>query len=188
MNFKADSQLKDFIKVFKNVIPEQSCKYIIENADSLNWETHRWSDYNKIISSITPDHESQRAAANRKMLLLLNPMINDCIENYVNDTKYFKIKGISGVNINKYDATTLMNPHVDHIHSVFDGSIKGIPTLSVVGLFNNNYEGGKFMFWGDHEADINAGSIMIFPSNFLYSHEVKPITSGTRFSFVTWVY
>lgn len=174
--------------VFKNAIPEQSCKYIVDNATSLKWETHRWSDYNKIVSSITPDNESERAAANMKMSLLLNPIINDCIDAYISSTKYFKINGISGININKYDTDSVMNPHVDHIHSVFDGSIKGIPTLSVVGLFNNNYEGGKFTFWGNYEPDIEVGSIMIFPSNFLYSHEVKPITSGTRFSFVTWVY
>ena len=33
---------------------------------------------------------------------------------------------------------------------------------------------------------LKKGDILIFPSVFLFPHEVKPITSGTRYSFVTW--
>lgn len=32
-----------------------------------------------------------------------------------------------------------------------------------------------------------AGNLIAFPSNFLYSHEVWPVTRGYRFSCVTWV-
>ena len=31
-----------------------------------------------------------------------------------------------------------------------------------------------------------AGTLLAFPSNFIFMHEVKPITSGYRFSSVTW--
>ena len=34
--------------------------------------------------------------------------------------------------------------------------------------------------------NLNAGDIMVFPSAFMYTHEVKPITSGERWSFVSW--
>jgi len=32
------------------------------------------------------------------------------------------------------------------------------------------------------------GEMIIFPSNFLFPHEIKPIKKGTRYSFVSWVY
>ena len=31
------------------------------------------------------------------------------------------------------------------------------------------------------------GSAIIFPSNFMYPHEIMPVKSGTRFSIITWV-
>jgi predicted 2-oxoglutarate/Fe(II)-dependent dioxygenase YbiX len=34
--------------------------------------------------------------------------------------------------------------------------------------------------------DLPKGSIMVFPSNFLYPHKVTEVTNGTRYSFVSW--
>ena len=72
---------------------------------------------------------------------------------------------------------------------MFDGQRKGIPTLSVLGSLNNDYEGGEFlMFDEEKEYKIKAGEIMIFPSVFLYPHRVAPVTKGTRDTFVSWVW
>ena len=65
--------------------------------------------------------------------------------------------------------------------------MKGIPILSIVGLLNDNYEGGEFMIRGK-EVKLIRGDILIFPSNFIYPHEVKDITKGIRYSFVSWAF
>jgi Rps23 Pro-64 3,4-dihydroxylase Tpa1-like proline 4-hydroxylase len=54
-------------------------------------------------------------------------------------------------------------------------------------LLNDDYEGGEFAFF-DREIIIRGGkgSIVIFPSNFMFPHEVMPVTSGTRYSIITW--
>jgi predicted 2-oxoglutarate/Fe(II)-dependent dioxygenase YbiX len=65
--------------------------------------------------------------------------------------------------------------------------MKGIPILSVVGLLNDNYGGGEFMIRGK-EVKLIRGDILIFPSNFIYPHEVKDITKGIRYSFVSWAF
>ena len=80
-----------------------------------------------------------------------------------------------------------MRTHYDHIQSMFDGTMKGIPILSIVGLLNDNYEGGEFMIRGK-EVKLIRGDILIFPSNFIYPHEVKDITKGIRYSFVSWAF
>ena len=80
-----------------------------------------------------------------------------------------------------------MREHYDHIHSLFDGKIKGVPILSIVGLLNDNYEGGQFMMRGE-EVKLTRGDILVFPSNFMYPHQVKDITKGIRFSFVSWAF
>jgi len=59
--------------------------------------------------------------------------------------------------------------------------------LSCSALLNDNFEGGAFAFeYYDLELQLSAGDILLFPSNFLGAHEVKEITKGTRFSYVTW--
>ena len=34
---------------------------------------------------------------------------------------------------------------------------------------------------------LSAGSIVFFPSNFMYPHSIEPITKGTRYSIVAWL-
>ena len=38
------------------------------------------------------------------------------------------------------------------------------------------------------EVKLIRGDILIFPSNFIYPHEVKDITKGIRYSFVSWAF
>ena len=54
-------------------------------------------------------------------------------------------------------------------------------------FLNDNYEGGEFMIRGK-EVKLIRGDILIFPSNFIYPHEVKDITKGIRYSFVSWAF
>ena len=83
---------------------------------------------------------------------------------------------------NKKDAL-----HADHIHSMFDGERKGIPILSVLGVLNDDYEGGEFVLI-DEKIDLSKGDIIIFPSNFMYPHKVEPVTKGTRYSYISWIW
>jgi predicted 2-oxoglutarate/Fe(II)-dependent dioxygenase YbiX len=59
--------------------------------------------------------------------------------------------------------------------------------MSAVGLSNDNYKGGEFVICGE-ELKLKAGSLLIFPSNYVYPHSVKPVISGTRYSFVSWAW
>ena len=34
--------------------------------------------------------------------------------------------------------------------------------------------------------DILPGRLIVWPSNFMYPHTVKPVTKGTRYSIVAW--
>lgn len=81
-----------------------------------------------------------------------------------------------------------MKLHCDHIHDMFDGNIKGVPILSIVGVLNDNYLGGDFIMWEDTKIELQAGDILLFPSNFLFPHKVLDVTKGKRYSFVSWVY
>ncbi len=59
--------------------------------------------------------------------------------------------------------------------------------ISTVSYLNDDYEGGEIQFRQSNVTiSPEAGSIVFFPSNFLYIHEVMPIKSGTRYSMPHW--
>ena len=55
------------------------------------------------------------------------------------------------------------------------------------GFNRRNYEGGEFMC-REKKNKLIRGDILLFPSNFMYPHEVKEITKGIRYSFVSWAF
>lgn len=66
---------------------------------------------------------------------------------------------------------------------------QGVSTrvLSSVMYLNDNYDGGEIEFVNSGvKIKPEAGSIIFFPSNFLYIHEVHPITNGYRYSMPHW--
>jgi Rps23 Pro-64 3,4-dihydroxylase Tpa1-like proline 4-hydroxylase len=59
--------------------------------------------------------------------------------------------------------------------------------LSVVTYLNDDYEGGEIEFVNSNvKIKPPAGSIIFFPSNFLYVHEVHKMTSGQRYALPYW--
>lgn len=65
---------------------------------------------------------------------------------------------------------------------------------TVIINLNGGYEGGDFNFYNPcnkkdivHTEKLNKGSVMFFPSNYMYPHSVQPITKGERYSLVCWL-
>jgi len=66
---------------------------------------------------------------------------------------------------------------------------QGISTriLSTVSYLNDDYVGGEIEFMHSGiKIKPPAGSIIFFPSNYLYVHEVHPIVSGERYALPHW--
>jgi hypothetical protein len=59
--------------------------------------------------------------------------------------------------------------------------------VSLVAYLNDNYEGGELEFPSfGYTYKPQAGSVILFPSNYIYKHSAAPVTSGTKYSLVTW--
>lgn len=59
--------------------------------------------------------------------------------------------------------------------------------LSVLLYLNDDYEGGEIEFMHSKlKFKPKAGSVLFFPSNFLYVHEVYPVTKGPRYALPNW--
>jgi hypothetical protein len=86
----------------------------------------------------------------------------------------------SGYELLRYKEGQFYTSHVD--------SFKDRPrAVSCSFILNDDYEGGEFAFF-DRELKykLKKGSCIMFPSNFMYPHEIMPVTSGTRYSIITW--
>jgi len=179
--------VKDYI-IVQNLIPKQLCKSLIIECEKLKWIKHNWYDYGKDQIYPMKEKELEVLFSTPGQIQQLNKYLTKALKNYQNK---FSLSGaiehLSGIRFNRYKAGTKMGPHYDHIRSLFDGKLKGVPILSFVGLLNDNYEGGEFIC-RRNKIKLTRGDILLFPSNFMYPHEVKEVTKGMRFSFVCWAY
>lgn len=109
--------------------------------------------------------------------------LNNAFAHYSNILYPFAAKNIKArehsIHLLKYSKTGHLPAHQD----------QGISSrvLSSVMYLNDNYEGGEIEF-AQSKVKIKpeAGSIIFFPSNFLYVHEVHPILDGHRYSMPHW--
>ena len=60
--------------------------------------------------------------------------------------------------------------------------------ISIIGFMNDDYEGGNMFLCEDKKIDVKKGSLLVFPSSFMYPHQITPITKGVRHSYVSWVW
>jgi len=185
--------LFDYVKVYENHLSAALCKSACENLAKSNWQEHTF--YQAATDSfVSFDHELSISYDNIPEKEEINKRVWFALERYVlKDFASFGDwfngwNGYTSIRFNRYNETKQMKLHCDHIHSMFDGRRKGVPTLTVFGALNEDYEGGELLMFGDKKIHFPTGSVVVFPSNFMYPHEVKPVKSGVRFSYVSWAW
>ena len=187
------SIIEDYIYV-ENHIPVELCESLIEECNKKEWKKHTWYDYEKNQSGSMPEKELDVMPCTQEQQNKITPYLIKALEDYQiknsvsgDKTGTRWLTKFSPVRFNKYEVGTMMRKHYDHIHSIFDGKMKGVPIVSIVANLNEDYEGAEFYCRGK-EIPLKTGDILLFPSTFMYPHEVKEATKGTRYSFVSWAF
>ena len=177
------NNLMDYVMT-GHLFDKDVCDHYIEEINKNMWNPHQWykNDINKRHTL-----NDFKVTYSRTVQNMMDERVKEFSNIY---TSHFREGGdpesqFAGIRFNKYEVGESIRPHVDHIHSIFDGQKRGIPVLSFVGVFNDDYDGGEFMLCGE-QIKLNTGDAVVFPSVFLYPHEVKTVTKGTRYSWVTW--
>ena len=179
------TNLQDYIAIYK-AIEQSICKQIINDSNEAQWVKHNYS--NPITKKEITYEDDLEISYQDNYTDYLNNKIKDCVNDYLTNVvpNPVGIKETSTIRFNRYQTGTKMKFHHDHIHTLFDGEKKGVPILSILGLLNDDFEGGNFLMFDGKKVQLEAGDIIVFPSNFLYPHAVETITKGTRYSFVSW--
>jgi hypothetical protein len=184
-------EIKNFIKIYDDTIPLNVISNLIRFANVLEFNEAKISGEDQINFQIRRTYDFSlsnisNSLSNVHWFNLLGFYFTNNLKKYSLDCNIldYGIEKINSINILKYKETGFYTWHVDHFAQ--------IPrTMSCILLLNNDYEGGNLCFRNpdgskEWEVQVKPGRMIIWPSNFLYPHTVKPVTKGTRYSVVAW--
>lgn len=183
--------IKDYVKVY-DFLPKIICDGIVKEVEQIRWRKHEF--YHHVTKQLhSSEHDLSVSFDEFPSKQHIQDSLRNIVDRYIfedfGEFEWFrKWQGYTRIRLNRYDQDKSMDTHCDHIHSIFDGNLKGVPILTILGALNDDYSGGELVLWGDEVIDLPAGSVMVFPSNFLYPHRVNTVTDGVRYSFVSWVW
>jgi predicted 2-oxoglutarate/Fe(II)-dependent dioxygenase YbiX len=180
--------IKDYIVVIENAITDGLCDVIFaEYAAADDWVSATTAD-----GKTDAERQCSTVGISFDSIIQKNPTVRGNIDKYLFTTasgaisKYnaqFPLCAIqqdSGYDLLRYEAGQHYKQHTDS----FKNRLRAV---SCSFMLNDDYEGGEFAFF-DRELvyKLKKGSCIMFPSNFMYPHEIMPVTSGTRYSIITW--
>ena len=142
---------------------------------------------NKNIRNCTTRNILNTSTFGEKMCsTIAQQKIFECVAHYKN--KYnINIEEISQLDLLKYECNNFDAGY--DFHQDFGRSCTQ-RHLSVSVCLNNTFTGGEFVFDlpdGKYVLPQNEGDAVVFPSNFMFPHQVNKITSGIRYALIGWV-
>jgi hypothetical protein len=186
-------EIKNFIKIYDEVLPWKVLSNLIRFSNVSNFKEAEVAgfDQNRKDFNIRKTYtlalsNLSDSMSNVHWFNLLYNYFNKNLRQYKFDLNILdhEYKNVTNIEILKYENTGFYTWHVDHFAD--------IPrTMSCILLLNNDYEGGNLCFRnpdgsGEWEVEVKPNRMIIWPSNFLYPHTVKPVTKGKRYSVVAW--
>jgi hypothetical protein len=186
-------EIKNFIKIYDEVLPWNVLSNLIRFANVSKFQETKIGgdkesrvDFNIRRTYALPLSNLRSSMSSAHWFNLLHSYFNKNLKKYKLDANvlHFDYRSIFDIEILKYENTGFYTWHVDHFAN--------IPrTMSCILLLNNDYEGGNLCFRNpdgseEWEVEVKPNRMIIWPSNFLYPHTVKPVTKGKRYSVVAW--
>lgn len=181
--------MKEYILEVKKIIPQILCEKIIKYFDN-NYDDAGISNMgvNKNIRNcVTRSILNTKTLGEKICSNSVQEKLFQCVEHYHDKHKNIAIEKISQLDLLKYEKNDYSAGY--KFHEDF-GSTCTERHLSISICLNNKYEGGEFVFNLPEEHYIvpqNVGDALIFPSNFMFPHQVNKITKGIRYALIGWV-
>ena len=183
------NSLEDFIFVVRDAVSAGlRTKILQEYVKSDEWQTSIVGGNLKINKEIRDVDEIAvsepttieknsvvRKTIDDELFVCANAVLTKYTANYKDFTKIHTEKD-EGYVLLRYKAAQFYAEHTD--------AASYLPfrrVLSCSFAINDDYEGGEWSFFGGaHTQRLNAGDAILFPSDFLFPHSIRPVTSGIR--------
>ena len=182
-------ELKNYIHVIENAIPLDLCDRIIEEYD----HDENWIDAQIVGKQVnTKIRKCKILNISNSVVISHDPIgrkkidndiflqVSNIIQNIAYKHHHLSVKEDTGYELLKYEEGSYYTEHTDS----YDQAPR---TLSCSLCLNDDYEGGEFAFFNKKMVyNLKKGSAILFPSNFIFPHQILPVTKGTRYSIITW--
>jgi Rps23 Pro-64 3,4-dihydroxylase Tpa1-like proline 4-hydroxylase len=171
-NFEKMGNGVENIKVIENFISEKECTILIDLINKfgeaevipVQWD----SDFNPTIT--------RKTYSNLRIADKYVPMVQNILEKEYG----FPVQNKSAF-FARWDEGDKLDLHVDDLGPT---NYNHMATLIYL---NDNYEGGEIEFpTHNFSHKPKTGDLIMFPGNMYYSHEVKTIVSGIRWTIPMW--
>lgn len=180
----------DYIQSFPNYVDKNLCdelvRYYKANA---KWETSTFSNSSGILAESSEKVKMDEFWIQHTMKYYaeFQGYFQKAVKEYMRSHPYLAPQRFTPFRLNHYPVGGFMEKHIDNIHHSH-GQQFGYPHVTALVLLNDDYQGGEFHLCNDgFIADKQKGTVIVFPSNFMYPHEVKVVSKGDRYSLMTWI-
>lgn len=173
------------IAVFDNVFTE-SMDYVNEIIyQEIEWRSAEVGlDEGRAIKTNIRDTDVIKLQEGNGILGDFVKSFRNAIDPHLNQYKYFY-----GVETQTYENAQLLRYGVgqEYIKHV-DDSPRLTRRVSLTYYLNDDYEGGDVEFDKFNlRFKAQKNQLLVFPSNYMYNHQVHPVTSGLRYVIVQWM-
>jgi len=194
-------QLRDSILVQSNAIDFEALQMLASYASIAERSDSLVSDFESDASGGDVEwtinkrvRDTQDVALDGTMTRRVHSVIESCVQNHINPFFAAIVRDWEPAQILRYGPGGHYIPHVD-AETLFTDDI-GIELwektldrdLSIVIFLNDDFNGGELVFPAlEVCVQPSAGTLVCFPSDHNFVHGVNPVTSGERFTLVTWL-
>lgn len=181
--------LDDYIMVLEHAVPDAICDNILaEYANSNDWspstiasgESNSTVRNTDIIGMSIAEVINRNPGVRKELDLAVFNAASYSIKAYHQKFPMSMIQQDNGYDLLRYQTGGFYIQHTDSF-------MQQPRAVSCSIALNDDYEGGEWAFWNREKTfKLKKGSVIMFPSNFMYPHEILPVTKGTRYSIITW--
>lgn len=179
-------KLEDAIMVYHKMVPDLFCERCVQYAEKICTERLATEGGDKEYRNVFGKTLAQQTISDQ----IYFKKVYDEVFNFYQQYKIF-FPQIEATRLTQVDFLKYIPGGKYLFHT--DNGAASPRSLSVIINLNEDYEGSDLVFGNQllnkeiKRVALKKGSIVAFPSNFLYPHMIEPLTKGTRYSIVAWL-
>ena len=161
------------IFIVENVFDKSFCEEMIKRMDESDKRKLNFGHMNNVQCFQISDLN------NTDMLEIINTKITDILK-IISNKKRFDVIGHTEIELRMVYGET--RNHIDGVcsnvikHPTTNVKLKSIRSVTIVGVFNDDYDGGVYRFPSQKaQIKLKAGSCIVFPPYWTHPHEVSNI-------------
>jgi predicted 2-oxoglutarate/Fe(II)-dependent dioxygenase YbiX len=190
----ANETVAGCIDIFENAWPNP--EQTIEMIETVTSDTNSGIRWEKAQTLGHGKSQSIRTNLHLSLTSLALETSNNVLQN-IHNQMYITLMAATSTYMKKHDIHGLWHEHYNMLKYTggteykahFDGGTATKRWVSAIVYLNNEYTGGEVEFTNfGIKIKPEPGMLLLFPSNYAYTHIAHPVETGTKYAIVTWMH